>query len=879
MGFVRRVIAGIRALFAADSEGREIEAEVEHFMAEEIAELERAGVDPREARREVRARWGSETAVREEVRRADWEHQIDVLFSDLRLAARRARKDALFTFVVVATIALGIGATAAVLSVVGPVLVYPLPYPEPDRLVSVGEESPEAADVPVTFGTWLEVRDRTPEFEHVAVGRRWEPGLSGIGDPERLSGRAVSSEWFDVLGVPPALGPGWTEADDRPDATPLVVVSDAFWRTRLGESRGAIGTHLRLDGVDHRIAGVLPAGIRPLDGLDTQVWTLLRYDRNVSNFETREWGRHLEMIARLRPGVSIDAARAALARVSGTPESAYPRPEWARLEAGFRVRDLAEATNASIRPATGVLAGAVALLLLVTCANLTMLLLARAHRRRGEFAMRSALGAGRGRMVRHLATEGMLLAAIGGGAGLLLARGLLEVAVRWGPAELVQSNVTGLDPFALLAAFGLTAVLGIVIGSVPAFAASGRGSAGATRTVGRGHVGGLGRARRAMVVVEVAVAVVLLTGTGLLLRTATQLFGSPRGFAAGDAVVFQVQGNSLSGGDAGIHAFFDRAEEAIRAIPGVRDVATSSQFPLTGEADVYGVEVVGETDATAVDGSAFRYAVSDEWFGSMGIPLRSGRAPLRGEPERPAVLSASLARGLFGGENPIGRRIRFGPRALEPFTVVGVAEDVKQVSLESTESAGIYVSSSDWHWADRVRWFVVRADRPIAELAPELRRAVWSVDASPPIVGMQTVARLAADSEARRRFVLFGLIAFAIATLVLAALGLHGVVASIVQDRRREMAVRLALGASPEGVHAFVVRQGLSLTLLGVVLGTGVAGLASGAVSRLLFEVSRLDPWSYLAAAGCMTGVALLACWMPASRAARSDVSDCLRAD
>jgi len=382
-----------------------------------------------------------------------------------------------------------------------------------------------------------------------------------------------------------------------------------------------------------------------------------------------------------------------------------------------------------------------------------------------------------------------------------------------------------------------------------------------------------------LVVTEVAVAMVLLIGAGLLLRSSQRLFSIPPGFDPAQTVVLQVYGTGLERGDAATHRFFDQALEAVQSVPGVSSAALTSQLPLSGDADVYGV-TLDEVDRPAgVDGPAWRYAVSEDYFETMGISLIRGRGLERRDATPVAVVSESLASRLFGGRDPVGSRFHLGTTEGPPYMIVGVVGDVKQSSLGADEPDAVYVRSQQWHWADRVRWLVVHADRDPEGLVPAIRRAVWSVDSNQPIVRVQAMERLVARSEAQRRFVVIVLLAFALSALTLAVVGLYGVLSGSVTERMREMAVRAALGASRESIVALVVRQGMTLTAIGVALGLGGAVAASEAVVTLLFEVSRLDLTTYLAVVVLLTSVSAVACWIPAARAARVDPLTTLRAE
>ena len=458
----------------------------------------------------------------------------------------------------------------------------------------------------------------------------------------------------------------------------------------------------------------------------------------------------------------------------------------------------------------------------------------------------------------------------------MVARLGLTALMQLAPGALAQSVGGAVDSRALLVSASIAALVGLIFGLVPATAGSGR-VMGAVRQGGLGIASGHWRARRALVVTEVALAVALLIGAGLLLRTTHRLLTTSPGFSSDQVAVFQIHGTSLASGDAAVHAFFDEALEAVRELPGVSSAAFTSQLPLSGDHDAYGATPADQPPNVDDEGPVFRYAVSPDYLATMGIPIVRG-TPLAVEGGASAVISESLAQRLFGNDDPIGRGVNFGA-GQNAFTVAGVARDVRQPSLASEQMSGMYILSHDWQWADRVRWMVVRSDRPLQELAPRLREAIWSVNRSQPIIRTQTLDALVGRSEGQRRFVQGLLMAFAAAALLLAGIGLFGVLAGNVAARTREVGIRMALGATQTGILQMVVRQGLGLTAIGTVIGVAASLAGSRLLGSLLVGVSRTDPVTYLAVTVTMGVVAGLACWIPARRAATGDALTALRSE
>lgn len=884
MRIVRTITSGIRALVRRREADRDLADEVGHFLAEAQEDLMTRGVSPREARRAVRLRYGDGLTVREEVRRYGWDAWVDTLLSDFRLSFRTMCRSPGFTTVMVLTLGLGIGAATAIFSVVRPVLFEPLGYPQPQRIVSIAGRADDGALEQSTFGTYRELASRSRDFESLAVLKLWQPTLTGGQEPERVEAQSVSAGYLDVLGVRPAMGPGFDADADRPGGGPMVILSDELWRSRFAADPGILGRTVRLDGVGYTIVGVMPRGFENVTAPQARAWALLQYDPFPASFDTREWGHHLGMIGRVRAGVGLEEANRGLDEIANRPLPEFPRPAWATLAAGFSVRRLRDATTAHARPTMLMFMGAVGLLVAITCANLTLLLLSRGANRRSEFAMRSALGAARLRLARYLLTESLVMSALGGLVGIVLARIAVSTLVALSPTSLPRLNAIGLDLTAVAFALGLTTVVGIVFGLAPGLHRSG-GLPHGIREAGRSFARRSRTTRRALVVAEVAMAMVLLVGTGLILRSTQRLYSLPLGFDPSELVVLQVHGTGLEDLDTVTHRFFDQALESVRALPGVTSATETSQLPLSGDADVYGVTLADGSRMAggAGGGPAYRYAVSPRYFHTMGIRVREGRGfteedNLEGSPAV-AVVSDGLARRFFQDRDPIGHTVQVGPSQPEPYTIVGVVDNVKQASLGAEETEAIYIPSHQWHWADRVRWMVVRVEGEPMAAMPSIRRTIWSVDGNQPVVRAQSMRTVVDRSEAQRRFALLVMSAFALASTTLAVVGLYGVVSGMVEERLPEMGVRAALGAPRERIVALVVGQGMTLTALGVAVGFLGSVAASRAFESLLFQVSTVDPITYASVVVLLAVGAGAASSFPAVRAALADPVRTLQAE
>ena len=874
MSLLRQVARGLRVLLRRDDADRDVADEVQHYLDEATAAHQARGLSPAQARRAAQLELGNATAVREQVRAYGWETEVDTTLADLRYAWRRLRASPGFTAVTVTTLALGIGATTAIFGALRPVLFAPLPYPDPGRVAAIVETNPDGSRSGGTFGMFRGLADRTRSFDALAVLKPWAPAVAGGAAPEVLDGQRVSAGYFRVLGVAPALGRDFQASDDRPGGPNVAIIADAVWRRRFAANRGVPGRTISLDGAPYVVIGVLPAGFENVLAPSAEVWAPLQYGMA----QGRAWGHHLQTVGRLRAGVGLAAASRELDQIAQAVLREQ-RPETYGRNLQLVARALRDDVTRAVRPTLLAILGAVLLVLVIACVNVTSLLLARGARRRGEFALRAALGADRGRLVRQLLTESFLLAAVGGAAGIALAilgmRALLAVS----PAGLPRSGAIGLDGAVLAFGLAVTTAAGLAFGAIPALQAARDDPQAALQRDSRRTSASRGRARRSLVVVEVALALVLLVGAGLLLRSLDRLFSRDVGFDGSRLLTMKVQATGARFDDSAASvAFYRQALDAVRAVPGVAAAAFSSQLPLSGDDDEYGVTVEGE-DARRTDAS-FRYGVSPGWTEAMRIPLRRGRtftAADRAGTPRVALVSATFARTMFGTTDPIGRRLVVGTAA--GYTVVGVVGDVTQASLALGGADAVYVPEEQWDARDRAMSLVVRGREDAASLAAAVRRAVWSVDPDQPVVRVATMEDLVARSEANRRFALLLFEAFGAAAVALAAIGIYGVLAGGVAERTREIGIRAALGASRRGVLLMVIRQGLSLVAVGAGFGLIGAALASRALGSLLYGVSRLDPATYLGGLVALGLVAVAASAVPAWRAALVDPAVTLRGE
>lgn len=873
----RALLRGLRTLARPSRADRDVDEEVAHYLAESTAAHRARGLSTEQAKRAARVEIGSLTSAREQVRSSGWEHRLESLLADLRYAARGLRGAPGFTAITVLTLALGLGGATTIFSAVEPVLFEPLPYPDARRIVTIREIGADGAFIDGTFGMYRELAARTRSFESVVVYRSWQPTMTGAAEPERFEGQRVSAAFFDVLGVAPARGRSFHPTDDRAGAPLVVMLSDGLWRRRFGADASIVGRSITLDDRSALVIGIMPRDFVSVLAPASELWTPLQYDMS----QGRAWGHHLRTIGRLRAGTSPAQATREL-NTLGTAVLRELRPETYGPEVTFSSIPLRDDVTRGVRPVLLALLAAVALVLVMACVNVTSLLLARDARRSGEFALRAALGARQGRLVRQLVVEGLLLAAAGGAAGMAVAFVGVRAVVALAPAGVPRVDAIGIDGGVFVFSLAIATLVGLAIAALPALHAARSDPQAALQRGSQRTVHGHSTVRRALVVAEVALALVLLVCAGLLLRSVDRLLAVDTGFAAEGLLTMQVQtAGQRFAGDSATGRFFEQALEAVRRVPGVTLAGFTSQLPLSGDHELYGVRFDPPlTDPGEVQGT-FRYAASPGYLEAMRVALRSGRLlDERDDANAPAValISESLARRRLPGRDPLGARLRIGgsPRL---YTVVGVVGDVRQLSLARSETEAVYTTPAQWESADNAMSLVVRTSGAAAALIPAVRRAIWSVDKDQPIVRVAAMRDLVAASAAERRFAQTVFQAFAIAALLLAAAGIYGVLSGSVAERLREIGVRSALGASRGNILALVARQGLMLTALGIAIGVAGALAATRVIATLLFGVSALDPVTYLGVTGLLLLVSLVACALPAWRAARVDPAATLRSD
>jgi len=817
------------------------------------------------------------------------------LIQDLRYAMRMLAKSPAFTIVAVLTLALGIGANTAIFSTVNPILFEPLPYPHSERIMMIWSTF-QGQRSQIAFHNYRELLARNHAFDALAIFEPWDPGMTGgAGEPERLDGQSVSYGYFRALGVEPALGRDFQPSDDAFNGPNVAILSYGLWQRRFAGDRSIVGRQILLDGAAYAVIGVMPRGFDSVLSPTAEIWSSENgYNpSNIADTNTGEWGNHLSVVARVKPGISFEQAKADIAVIARTPVAEFPRPRWANLHLGFVVDTLQQDVTSGVRSGLLAVMGAVMLVLLIACVNVTNLLLARGAQRRGEFAVRAALGAGRGRMIRQLLTESLLLAFVGGALGLFVAQLGVSALVALSPTDLPRVDAIGVNAAVFWFALGITTLIGLAVGLIPAMHTSRNDLREGLQRMSRSTAGGHLRTRSLLVVAEVALALVLLVSAGLLLRSLTRLFAVNPGFDAANLLTMQVQptGQKFNNDSlpTGARAqFYKQALENVKQLPGVESAALTSVLPLTEDTAIgqYGAQFekdLGSDKPVGGGAGVFRYVVTADYLRTMHIPLRRGRFLEKGDTAgalHVVVISESLAREEFGNQNPIGQRMKIGGFPNWPlYTIVGVAGDVKQASLAASDPDAVYITPEQSWFSDQAMSVVVRSRLSSAALVPAVKGAIWSVDKDQPIVRIATMDRVLALTHSERSFVLILFEAFGIVALALAAVGIFGVLSGSVTERTREIGIRLALGAPRGNILSLIVRQGMTLTIIGIVIGLGGALAASQAIASQLYGVTRLDALTYIGVVIILAVVSALACWAPAWRASRVDPAITLRVE
>jgi len=811
---------------------------------------------------------------------------MGALLQDLRYGLRVLAKNPGFVAVAVLTLALGIGANAALFSVISGVLLEPLPYPEPDRLVALYSRDANYMQSSVAYLNFLDwVRDNR-SFSALAAYRGDDYTLTGTGEPERVPAEMISANFFPLLGVRLVVGRTFFPEEDRVGAVPVVVIGSGFWKRKFGAAPDALGKALTLNGVAHTIVGVVPEDYGCRSNLYcSDVYTPIG-QWNDPTFRDRRTGMGMNAVGRLKPGVSFEQAKADMDALGRHLAEKYPEAD---KGTGITLVPLKQIMVGYIRPFLLLLMAAVGFVLLIACVNVANLLLARSTARTREFAIRSALGASRGRVVRQLLTESVLLASAGGGLGLLLASWGTQAALKVLPEALPRAEEIRVDPRVLMFTLAASVLAGIVFGLAPALKASQVNLHETLKEGGRGLSGARHRTQRIFVAAEMALAVVLLAGAGLMLRSLAKLSSVDPGFDPHNLLTFSSSFPRLGSADA-IRATWRRMDESLHAVPGVVSASLSvGAHPMQDDSDVpFWLEGQPKPPTQAEMKATLFYAVQPDYLNAMRIPLQRGRFLSAADTEHSplvTVIDERFRQLYFGNLDPLGKRINFHILNVTA-EIVGVVGHVKQWGLtEETNSpieAQCYFVLAQFPeqfvplLAGNTKGVVRTAGSPLAQVGA-IRRTLQQIHSQQLMYNVRTMDGIIADSLAARRFSMILLGIFAALALLMSCVGIYGVISYLASQRTHEIGVRMALGAERRQVLRMVLGEGAKMALLGVAIGLASALGLTRLMKNLLFGVSAYDPLTFAGVAGLLVLVALAACYIPARRATKIDPLVALR--
>jgi putative ABC transport system permease protein len=809
---------------------------------------------------------------------------MQTLWQDLRYGARMLFKNPGFTLIAVLSLALGIGANTALFSVVNAVLLRPLPFHEPDRLAMIWEDAsfisfPQDTPAPGNFADW---KAQTQTFADLAARGNRSFNLTGDGEPEKIQAYEITANFFPLLGVKPALGRNFSAEEDQPGANKVAIISNSLWQNRYGGDASILNRSIVLNDEKYTVIGVMPANFQFGESY-IKLWTPIAFTPQ----ELANHGDHyLNVVGRLKPGVTLEQANADIKAIM--KRIAAQRPDVSG-QLGANVISLHEQVAGKMRRSLWLLLGAVGMVLLIACANIAGLLLSRAAARQKEIAVRAALGAGRFRIVRQLLTESVVLAGVGGVLGVLLASWSFALLKRLVPSEMEASTALEMDArvlgFALLASL----IAGVLFGLVPALQASRLDlTAALKQSAGRSGFGrGHRRLRQAFVVGEIAMALVLLVGAGLLIQTLSKLHGQYADFRAESLLTIRtvLPENKYREQPKRV-AFYDHVLERVQALPGVASAGYSTTVPLEWAGGANGITIEGRQATPNVSWNANHRQISAAYLQTMGVALRGGRYFTEqdtAETQPVAIINETMARQYWPNEIAIGKRFKNGPvDSRHPWLeIVGVVADVRQMSVDKPSKAEMYFPYRQIrsHAFYAPRDLVIRATVEPTGLVAAVRNAVQAVDPNQPLSNIRTMDAVFGEHTQMRQMGMLLLTTFAALALLLAMLGIYGVLSYFVTQHTQEIGVRLALGADGSTIFRMVLKRGLTLAAIGVAIGLAASLALARLLQSLLFEVSPADPTTYAAVAALLVVISAFACALPARRATKVDPMIALRCE
>nr|HEV7953462.1 ABC transporter permease [Candidatus Acidoferrales bacterium] len=811
---------------------------------------------------------------------------MNTLLQDIRYGIRNLLKTPGFTAVAILTLALGIGANSALFSVVNGVLLNPLPYPDPDKMISVYAKTSSFGNSSITYLNFLDWQKNNHSFSAMSARRNDDLFLTGVGEGERLRSVMISADFFAVMGVQPIAGRTFRPEEDQVGAAPVALIGAGLWARKFGSDPNIVGKAITLSGKSYVVVGVIPASFS-LYANPSEVYVPIG-QWNDPTFRDRKVSFGTHAFARLKPGVTLQQAQADMDVVARNLAAEYPEADKGM---GIVLVPLKEDMVGDIQPILLMLLGAVGFVLLIACANVANLLMARSTGRTREFAIRSALGAGRARVIRQLLTESVLLAIAGGGLGLLIAYSGTKAVLRTLPQALPRAHEVGLDLRVVLFTLGVSLLVGTLFGLAPALKLSRSGVAETLKEGGRGSSGARHKTQSTFVAIELALALVLLVGAGLMIRSLTALWNVNPGFNPHNVLTFNTTlPPGLAQNPQGLRAVMHQIHGQLAAIPGIQALSLQGgAMPMQGDSELpFWKE--GQTKPATQDEmtQALFYLVEPEYLKAMGTPLLRGRFFTEQENEHAApvvVIDEVFARKYYPNEDPIGKRINLAILNSQP-EIIGIAGHVKHWGLDSDATASIQAQMylPFMQIPDRLMQLVstsiglvARTQGPPGDEANVIRTTMAKINSNEVVYGVQTMDEVVADSLADRRFSMILLGVFALLALVLSSIGIYGVISYLVGQRTHEIGIRLALGAQRGDVLKLVVGQGMRMALVGVGIGLAAAIGLTRLMSKMLYSVSATDPTTLIGVSVLLTFVALLACYIPARRAMRTDPIIALR--
>jgi len=874
-----------RSLFRKDMVEAGLNDELRFHFEQQVQKLVASGVPLAEARRRARLAIGTHDQVHEEFRDATGVRLLETLMQDIRFAFRMLRKSPAFTAVVVLTLALGIGASTAVFSLVDAVLLKPLPFPHAERIVFPWRLPKRGLNLGFDVYPWgrvdfLSLSQQSKAFEALGAFLSDSFNLTGAGEPERLNGLRVSAGFFPSLGVSPALGRTFTDQEDRPGNEHEVVLGNALWRQRFASNPGIVGNTIDLNGVPYTVIGVMPPGFvfpRANEMPDVftfapqvQLWVPLALDRRSAPipYESDE----LAVVGRMKPGVTIAQAQADMDIMGKRLESGRRNAQgWF----SSRVTPLTRQAAGDTRQPLLLILAAVGVVLLIACSNVASLLLTRSLNRKREFTVRAALGAGASRLMRQLLTESIVLATVGGLIGVVLAEFVVYVVKIFGPSSIPRLSETGLDIRVLLFAFAITLFTGVLFGLAPALSTARDNLVESLKDGGNRAGTNLStqKTRNTYLVSQIALALVLVVAAGLLTRTLYRLLAVNPGFRAEHSLTFALSLPATKYSDQSqIVTLYQEALQKLRAIPGVESAGVTEMLPLDGATEATGIRFSNNFhDPSFKPGFANYTMVSPGYFAAVGTPVLRGRPFLDSDSANAqpiAIINNAMATKYFPGQDPIGKQVAPAGAAFPLATIVGVVPDVKRVSIRELPPPEMYVPYTQKVWPSLLTMNVVlRTTQDPASVAASAREAIHSVDPDLPVANVRTLANIVSTSMTEPLFSALLLAAFGGLALLLATIGMYGVISYSVAQRTQEIGVRIVLGARPRNVFQMVLGQGVRLAVAGIAIGLVAALAVTRVMNSFLYGVDATDPLTFVAVSLLLLGVALLACYIPARRA------------